>query len=79
MCEKSELNSELRNKFYSILKSHYWEAFEEGKCMPDSIIILLESADRSMDDDTVEMCDWDEYLKSYLLSSSTLHLYIKLS
>lgn len=49
ICEKQELNAEVRHKFYAILKSHYWEAYEQGKCMPDSVTVLLESVDRSMD------------------------------
>jgi hypothetical protein len=78
-CNDDELRAEVRHKYYTILKSHYWEMFEEGKCMPDSISILLESADRCLDDESIEMCDWDKYLKDYIIQSSTLNFYIKIS
>lgn len=40
---------ELRHKFLTILKSAYWEFFEEGQMMSESVILLIESVDRSMD------------------------------
>lgn len=54
-----ELMSELRHKYLTILKSNYWEFFEEGQCMPDSVIVLIESADRCMDDESKPMTDWE--------------------
>ena len=63
--------SELRHKYLTILKSNYWEFFEEGQCNPDSIQILIESADRCMDDESKTMGDW-EFLQTYLISDSTL-------
>jgi hypothetical protein len=47
-----ELTAELRHKYLTILKSNYWEFFEEGQCNADSIQILIESADRCMDDES---------------------------
>ena len=54
-----ELMSELRHKYLTILKSIYWEFFEEGQCGPDSVIILIESADRCMDDESQPFEDWE--------------------
>lgn len=47
--------------------------------MPSSLTVLKDSVDRCMDDESVEIRDWDLYLKTYLLSSRMLNLYIKLS
>ena len=46
--------------------------------MPGSLVILLESADRCLDDESAKMSDWDNFLKK-ILSSTTLNMYIKLS
>lgn len=54
-----ELMSELRHKYLTILKSIYWEFFEEGQCSPDSVILLIESADRCMDDESKPFSDWE--------------------
>ena len=62
-----ELIAELRHKYLTILKQNYWEFFEEGQCTPESVILLVESADKCRDDESLPMKDWD-YLKSYLLS-----------
>jgi len=31
------------------LKAAYWHHFEEGLCMPNAVIVLLEAADRALD------------------------------
>jgi len=49
---------ELRHKYLTILKSQYWEFFEEGLCTPESVIVLMEAADRSLDHEDQEMSDW---------------------
>lgn len=68
-----ELMSELRHKYLTILKSIYWEFFEEGQCSPDSVIILIESADRCMDDESQPFADW-VFIQTYLISNSTLRI-----
>jgi hypothetical protein len=40
---------EVRHKFITILKSFYWEHFEEGQMMPESVTMLMESADSCLD------------------------------
>ena len=50
-----ELTTELRHKYLTILKSCYWEFFEEGQCMPESVLVLMESVDRAMDNEDSEM------------------------
>ena len=55
-----ELEIELRQKYLTILKSIYWEFYEEGQCMPDTVIALIESADRCLDvADEQKMNDWE--------------------
>jgi hypothetical protein len=44
-----ELVVELRQKYLTILKSIYSEFYEEGQCMPETVIALIESADRCLD------------------------------
>ena len=44
-----ELFTELRHKYITILKSQYWEYFEEGQCQAESVRVLIESADRALD------------------------------
>ena len=63
-----ELEVELRQKYITILKSIYWEFYEEGQCMPDTVIALVESADRALDvADEQRMNDW-EFIQSYIVS-----------
>lgn len=44
-----ELLAELRRKYLTILKSHYWEFLEDGQCTPASYLLLNESADSCLD------------------------------
>lgn len=56
---ETELLTELRHKYLTILKSMYWEFFEEGQCGPEAVVVLMESADRALDHEDVDMKDWD--------------------
>ena len=56
--EVGELYIELRRKYINILKSLYWEHFEEGQCQSNSVTILIESADRALDHDENPIEDW---------------------
>jgi hypothetical protein len=58
---------ELRHKYLTILKSQYWEFFEHGQCMPSSVTVLMESADRAIDHESNSMKDWG-FIQSYLIS-----------
>lgn len=73
-----ELITELRHKYLTILKSQYWEFFEEGQCMPDSVVVLIESADRAMDHEETPMEDWT-FIKSYIISDTFLSVLSGLS
>jgi hypothetical protein len=64
-----ELITELRHKYLTILKSLYWEFFEEGQCSPEAVVILIESADRALDHENTPMKDWG-FLKTYLVSDT---------
>ena len=65
----SELMTELRHKYLTILKSNYWENFEEGQCSPESVLILIDSVDQCMDDETIQMVDWD-FIQNYLMDDN---------
>ena len=54
-----ELLIELRHKYITIVKSLYWEFFEEGMCGPETIVILSSSCDHAFDDEKFPMNDWD--------------------
>lgn len=64
-----ELTVELRHKYLTILKSIYWEFFEEGQMDPQTVIILIESADRALDHEDKPMKDY-EFIQSYIISDS---------
>lgn len=68
---EDELLTELRYKYLTILKSLYFEFFEEGQCSSESLLVLMESADRAMDHEYLPMKDW-EFLQSYFLGGRTL-------
>ena len=67
----AELTRELRHKYLTILKRSYWDSFEEGQCLADSVIVLNESADRCCDDEAMQFQDW-EFIQSYLISNKVL-------
>ena len=73
-----ELTTELRHKYLTILKSCYWEFFEEGQCMPESVLVLMESVDRAMDNEDSEMTDWS-FVFSYIISDTFLKFLSTLS
>jgi len=58
MVSKDELLSEFRHKYLVILKSQYWDFFEHGLCMPNSVIIMMESVDKCMDNESEAMDDY---------------------
>lgn len=62
-----ELFTELRHKYITILKSLYWEYFEEGQCQAASVGVLIESADRALDHESDPLADW-EFIETYVVS-----------
>jgi len=62
-----EILTELRHKYLTILKSKYWELFEEGMCRAGAVTALTESADRSLDYEDEPLTDW-AYISAYALS-----------
>jgi hypothetical protein len=53
------------------MKSLYWEFFEEGQCVPNTVTILQESADLGLDDPSKELNDW-EFINNYIVSDTYL-------
>ena len=41
--------------------------------MPESVVVLIEAADRSLDHEADPMRDW-EFIKSYIVSERTLYI-----
>jgi hypothetical protein len=72
-----DVKRELRHKYLVILKSCYWHFFEDGQCMSDSVEILIESADRCMDDESHELCDFD-FISGFLSSAWYLDVLARL-
>jgi hypothetical protein len=68
---EEELLTELRHKYLTILKSLYWEFFEEGQCSADAVVVLIEAADRAIDHETTAMQDWS-FIQSYFFSGYLL-------
>jgi hypothetical protein len=62
---------ELRHKYFTIIKSLYYEFYEEGQCGPDALIVLMEAADRAIDLENEPIKDW-EFIQSYFLSGKVL-------
>jgi hypothetical protein len=73
-----DLVIELRHKFITILKSLYWEHFEEGQCQSGTVVLLIESADRALDHEETELADW-KFIYSYLISDAYLKVVAFLS
>ena len=46
---------ELRHKYLTILKSLYYEFYEKGQCGPETLVVLMEAADRAIDHEHLEM------------------------
>ena len=61
-----DMYRELRYKFLMIMKSQFWEFFEEGLCQQDTVIILQEAADVSIDDAKKEINIW-KFLQDYCI------------
>jgi len=68
---KLELQTELRHKYLTILKSLYWEYFEEGQCGPEAVVVLMEAADRALDHEETPLDDWG-FINTYVLSNAFL-------
>ena len=74
----AELITELRHKYITILKMHYSDNYSQGQCQPSSILVLIESADRALDNEKNPLNDW-EFIRSYIVSDSYLGILSKLT
>jgi len=50
---------ETRRRYYTTLKGVYWHQFEHGLCFGDSAVLLIESANRCLDNEHEAMRDWE--------------------
>jgi len=67
-----EMLNELRNRYLTIVKSVYYEQFENGELMADSLIILNESIDSARDALSKSLND-SEFVIFYLNSSMNVN------
>jgi NhaP-type Na+/H+ or K+/H+ antiporter len=58
-----DLKQEMRRRYLTTLKGIYWHEFEQGQIFGVSAMILINSANMSLDDDKTEMKDWDNARK----------------
>lgn len=71
---KKELIIETRHRFLTTLKGVYWDHFEEGFCSANTVLLLLDSADRALDHEDRPMGDW-KYIKQYFASDHVSYIY----
>jgi len=67
MLTLSDLENEMRHKYLIVLKSVYWEQFENGRSTPSTVFVLIESADRSLDHENEYLHDW-KFLEEYFMN-----------
>ena len=66
----NELITELRHKFIFILKSLYWQTFQDSNCYGASVIALNESADVALDLQDQPLDDWNYLRKNFVGNSA---------
>ncbi|CAG9311411.1 unnamed protein product [Blepharisma stoltei] len=70
----SELANETRRRFYTTLKGIYWHEFESGQCSGVASLVLIESCNRALDNESQKMADW-ELLQKELYSKRLMNIY----
>ena len=53
-----QFKSELRHRFYIETKAAYWHSYEDGRALPESIILLNTSINRALDKSNQVIDDW---------------------
>lgn len=61
---KESLESEMRNRFYSTLKSIYWHEFESGQCQGYTSLVLIDSCNKAQLIENSKITDWTMLEKS---------------
>lgn len=74
----SVLTVETRRRFYTTLKGIYWHEFESGQCLGYTSLILIDSCNRALDNESQTMSDWDS-LEKDLYNQREMRFYNKLS
>jgi NhaP-type Na+/H+ or K+/H+ antiporter len=74
----SVLTVETRRRFYTTLKGIYWHEFESGQCLGYTSLILIDSCNRALDNETQTMGDWDS-LEKELFNQREMKIFNKLS
>lgn len=74
----SVLTVETRRRFYTTLKGIYWHEFESGQCLGYTSLVLIDSCNRALDNESQTMVDW-ELLERELYNQREMRFYNKLS
>ena len=74
----SVLTVETRRRFYTTLKGIYWHEFESGQCLGYTSLVLIDSCNRALDNESQIMADWD-LLEKELYNQKEMKIYNKLS
>ena len=74
----SVLTVETRRRFYTTLKGIYWHEFESGQCLGFTSLVLINSCNRALDNESRIMADW-ELLEKELFDERWMKFYEKLS
>jgi NhaP-type Na+/H+ or K+/H+ antiporter len=72
--EEEDIIRETRRRFLTCVKGIYWHMFEEGQCMGQAALILIESSNRCLDKDESAIHDW-EFLEKEIHSECIISLY----
>jgi NhaP-type Na+/H+ or K+/H+ antiporter len=72
--EEEDIIRETRRRFLTCVKGIYWHLFEEGQCMGQTALILMESSNRCLDRDESTMHDW-EFLEKEIHSACMISIY----
>lgn len=75
---KSALAIEMRRRYLATLKGIYWSQVEEGLCHSNTSLILIDSCNMCLDQESEPMKDWI-IVRNLSYKDDLIRLYIKLS
>ena len=71
-----EMENEMRHRYLTTLKGLYWHEYEKGQCGARTALVLIESADVALDQESCRMQNW-EYLEKVLVSGWIIKFFKK--
>jgi CPA1 family monovalent cation:H+ antiporter len=70
----NEVLSEMKKRYYSILKRVYWNSFVSGQCRGTTALKLIDSCNRALDLNHIVINDWQQ-LESQIFSEKKMNFY----